>query len=716
MNEHNEQSKHETVTVELDMAKGADEQNMKARLSAVPGIRNVEISRFEGTVIVTFNPQMIERTEVEELIRQPELLLNKTAGSKGRRWMDTYGAYLVFGVGLVLVPVSMISAHCCTTQPFMTPVYWIVNGTLVVLGSSNFYRAFRNLFRRSEVNAELLITITTLCAVVMNMWTEAALMSFLAIMAHALSKAVIHYTTRGSPLNALLGARMALVRVGEEFSEVPVNEVRVGQTVMLRQGMMIPVDGRITSGMGEILESGITGESSFRIKETGDEVFAGCTVQYGTFEMRAEKVGANVSLSYLEKLIHFAATRKTRRQRLVDSTARICMYVMIPCVIFASILYGQFVGWESRNWVIPSIRLAMTALIALSPFALILATPLTIYAGILKAARRGIVFKSGDVLERMKGITSLLVDKTGTLTCAQPVVLLVHAFEGSDEHAVLNAAVMIEQKSNHPIAHAVMEYGKEHGIQPETADRFLEFEGGGACAIKNGAHYKIGSLWLMQDGRDIPPQVVEWMNHQQAEGLTPVLVADQRRILGGLAFEDEVREGAADTMLALRRQGIKRLVMVTGDNRKIAERLGKKLAMDDVIAECMPSDKLTQLSRERSRGYVPGMVGDGINDAPALAAADIGIAMGAMGNDVAVQSADVALLSRDIRSLYEAVHIGKQIVKTIDFNIFMVFAVDLMMLFFAFMGWSTLEETIMAQMAVVLIVILSSLYIYARRV
>lgn len=706
----------EQITVNLDMAKGMDEQTMQFRLNAIPGIRSVEVSRFEGTVRVVFNPQIIEAGEVEELIRQPDLLQERTLGGVGRQWLNTYGAYTAFGMGSVLVLISLAASHYGGGHPMATPLYWVVNGALVLLGCSNFYRAFRNLFRRSEVNAELLIAITVVCAVVMNMWTEAGLISFLAIMAHALSKAVIHYTTRGSPLNALLGARMALVRVGEEFQEVPVNEVKVGQTVLLRQGMMIPVDGRITSGMGEVLESGITGESSFRIKEVGDGLYAGCTVQYGTFEMCAEKVGTDVSLSYLEKLIRFAATRKTRRQRRVDFLARMCIYVVVPGVIFASVLYGQFVGWDNKDWVAPTIRLAMTAMIALTPFALILATPLAVYAGILKAARRGIVFKSGDILERMKGVTSLLVDKTGTLTCAQPMVAMVQPFGGNDVQAVLRAAVMIEQKSNHPIAHAVMRHGKELGIQPESADRFLEFEGGGACAIRDGAHYKIGSLWLMQDGRDIPAEVTDWMSSQQTAGLTPVLVADHRRILGGIAFEDELREGAAETMLALRKQGIKRLVMVTGDSRKIAERLGRKLAMDDVIAECMPSDKLSQLSREKSRGFVVGMVGDGMNDAPALAAADVGIAMGAMGNDVAVQSADVALLSNDIRSLVEAVHIGKQIVKTIDFNIFMVFAVELMMLFFAFMGWSTLEETIMAQMAVVFIVILSALYIFARRV
>ena len=710
-----EKNDREKLSVELNLRKSAEEEAMRTGLSAVPGVHSVEISRFEGKVSVEFNPQLIERKEVEDLIRRPDRLLNRLDEESGRRWMAAYGAYLIFGAALLLLPVSLYLAHAGDAAVDAKPLYWMVNGALVLLGCSNFYRAFRNLFRKSEVNAELLITITTL-SVLLNLWTEAGLMSFMAIMAHALRKGVIHFTTRGSPLNALLGARVALVRSGEEFVEVPVSEVKTGQTVLLRQGMMIPVDGKITSGMGEVLESGITGESSFRIKEQGDEVYAGCVVQYGTFEMRAEKVGANVSLAYLEKLIHYAATRKTRRQRTVDYVARLCMYILVPVVAFVAILYGQFRGWDSTNWVLPSVRLALTAMIALSPFALILATPLAVYAGILKAARRGIVFKSGDVLERMKSISSLLVDKTGTLTCAQPVVAAVQTFGGSSEADVLGVAVMIEQKSNHPIARAVMRYGQEKGVTAETADRFLEFEGGGACAVKGKTHYKIGSLWLMQDGRVIPEEARVWMQAQQAVGLTPVLVGDGERILGGICFEDEVREGAAETMELLRSQGIRRLVMVTGDGRNIAERLARKLNMDDVLAECMPSDKLKQLTRERSQGYNPGMVGDGINDAPALAAADVGIAMGAVGNDVAIQSADVALLTNNIHSLYEAVRIGRQIVKTIDFNIFMVLFVNLMMLLFAFLQWSTLEETIMAQMAVVFIVILSSLYIFARKV
>ncbi|MDD2236166.1 MAG: cation-translocating P-type ATPase [Kiritimatiellae bacterium] len=714
--EANEKSVREILTVKLGIKQGAEEEAMRSGLSEIPGIRQVEISRFEGTVSVEFNPQVIHRQEVEELIRQPGRLLNRLDEGGGRRWAASYGAYLVFAVALVLALVSLTMAHTGGGQSGITPLYWVVNGALVLLGFSNFYRAFRNLFSKSEVNAELLITITTLSAMAMNLWTEAALMSFMAIMAHALRKAVVHFTTRSSPLNALLGARVALVRSGDDFLEVPVSEVQTGQTVLLRQGMMIPVDGKIISGMGEVLESGLTGESSFRIKEQGDEVYAGCVVQYGTFEMLAEKVGANVSLAYLEKLIHYAATRKTKRQRTVDTVAKICMYILVPGVVFVAILYGQFTGWDNRDWLVPSIHLALTAMIALSPFALILATPLAVYAGILKAARRGVVFKSGDVLERMKSISSLLVDKTGTLTCAQPVVSTIQPFVGHTVDEVLKIAVMIEQKSNHPIAKAVMRRGQEQGIKADPADRFLEFEGGGACAIKEGEHYKIGSLWLMQDGRPIPDAARAWMEAQQMSGLTPVLVGDKRRIIGGISFEDEVREGAAETLRLLKKQGIRRMVMVTGDNKRVAERLARQLEMDDVLAECMPSDKLAQLTRERSQGYVPGMVGDGINDAPALAAADVGIAMGAVGNDVAIQAADVALLTNDIRSLYEAVRIGRQIVKTIDFNIFMVLAVDAMMLLFAFLHWSTLEETIMAQMAVVFIVILSSLYIYARKV
>jgi Cd2+/Zn2+-exporting ATPase len=706
----------EVLTLSLESLNIADEQMLQSRLQSVPGILQVDLSLFEGTLEITYSGEVLQREDVLDLVKQPDLLLRRSQRSPLRKWLDQYGIFMVMIMAILLTLVSLTLA---TLDPdgyaFPRPLYLVLNGLVVLLGSASFYRAFSNLFKKSVVNTDLLVVCTVVCTLIMQLWTEAALICLLAIVAGAFSKAVLRYTSNSSPLSTVLGTRKALVKQEDGFVEIPVSELKEGQCLLVKQGMMIPVDGRISSGMAEILEASITGESSFRVREQGDTVYAGCIAQYGTFEMIAEKVGDSISLSYIEKLIHYAATRKTVRQSMVDSVTRIFLYIMIPLVLLMTVIFGQFIGWENAQWVYRSFKFALTALVALSPFALVLATPTSVYAGIRKAAGLGIVYKSGNDIERLRDMNALLLDKTGTLTYAEPEVAAIVPFGDAAEEDVLRAAVMIEQNSNHPIAHAVMRYGSEHAVPVAPADRFLEFEGGGACAVRAGEHYKIGSLWLMQDGREIPDEVTRWLEESSSKGLTPILVSDHKRVLGGIALEDRVREDALETIRALRRIGIRRLVMVTGDNAATARRIGERLELDDVVPECMPSDKISQLNKERSMGFIPGMVGDGINDAPALAAAEVGIAMGAMGSDVAIKSADVALLRKDFGSLYDAIKIGHQIIHTVNFNIALALIVDILMVGFVLLGAIDLASAIMAQIAVVVIVMLTSLHLYVRR-
>jgi Cd2+/Zn2+-exporting ATPase len=282
-------------------------------------------------------------------------------------------------------------------------------------------------------------------------------------------------------------------------------------------------------------------------------------------------------------------------------------------------------------------------------------------------------------------------------------------FGAHTQEEVMKAALFVEQRSNHPMAHAICEYIQQHEVNTGVPDRFHEFEGGGACATREGRLVKVGALWLMEDGRVIPQEVRDWLEDIAGQGCTAVLVADGPDLIGGFVFEDEVRPEARATLHRLRRAGVRRIVMVTGDNPGVAERVQQKLELDEVIAECMPDTKIKQVDKEKRRGAVVGMVGDGINDAPALAQADIGIAMGAMGSDAAIQASDAALLHNDLSGLGSLILGSQSAMAILKFNILLCITANIILGLLAALGHVALFGTILLQMGLVLLVTLMSM-------
>ena len=355
-----------------------------------------------------------------------------------------------------------------------------------------------------------------------------------------------------------------------------------------------------------------------------------------------------------------------------------------------------------------SIERSVAILFVACPCALILSTPTAIHAGIWIAARNGILFKDGGVMEYFAKTAALLVDKTGTLTHASPVVSEVKTFGDTELKDILFIAATVERNSFHPLALAVCEYALQRNIQFGDVQKYTELEGGGACAVIDGKKYKVGAKWLMDDGREVTPEISNWIQDAAEQGLVTALVADEVKILGAFTFTDRLREEAPEVIRKLRALGMSKIIMITGDNSAAAERIADALHLDGCFAECMPEMKLQKLHELKKTEKYVAMIGDGINDAPVLAAADIGIAIAGTGADAAIAAADIALTGEGLEELSKSYSISKRVFLAIRINLFFSLLASLAMMFLVSTGICSLMAGTLIYVACSALVLINS--------
>lgn len=585
--------------------------------------------------------------------------------------------------------------------------YILINGIILLIGAPPvILRALRQTFREGRLSTDLLLSCVILSAAVTGLWLEAAIVVLIASISDLLEQAA-QRKVRGIGAGPLINVQMVHVRQGDDVVDVPVGDIQSGLILVVKEGETIPADGVITFGNAQVSEAALTGESSFNAKAEGDKVFAGGLVQHGSLEFKVDKAGDETLLAHVEKSVEKAARVRTDAEILADRLTA----VLVPLILAAGL--GVFlVGFYGAK-LDPMVALyrALAVVVVASPTAIVLAAPSAVWVGVRRAARKGIVFKSGRVLEQLARIRVLLVDKTGTLTVARPQVAEVKAFAPANETTVLEAAVFVENHSKHPLAKAIMEHAVAKQIRIEKPDKFIEFEGGGMCGIKGDKHIKVGALWLMEDGRDISDDVNQWIEATLDKGMTYVLIADKTHILGGIAFEDEIRPEAKQILARLRKKGLKRIIMMTGDNLKAANRIADELGFNEYVAECMPDTKLKRVQKEQDQGREVAMIGDGINDAPALAKADVGIAMGAMGSDLAVEASQVTLLHDNLHGLEDVFNASRRMVLNVKINITLACLIGLGLIVLAAMGHiNILMGAIAQQVAAILIALNAGLF------
>ncbi len=509
-----------------------------------------------------------------------------------------------------------------------------------------------DLIHERKIGTEIFVTVATSIAMLGGEYVAGSVLLVIILIAELIAE--LNTERARASIKALIGSvpQVALLREAGGERTVPVAELRVGDVVIVRAGEKIPVDGVVRGGGASVNEAPITGESIPKEKEPGNEVFAGTVVDLGAVDVETRKVGGDTLFSRIIALVEGAEEQRAPVQKLAD---RVATWLMPVILIF---LVGVY-------WVTRDLRMVITLLIFTSPAELGLATPLVMIAAVARSARSGILLKGGIFLEELAKVDVIAFDKTGTLTQGRPEVVRVERFDpDTPEPELLRLAAGAERRSSHPLAEAVLARARRDELDvPEPGD-FEVIRGRGVRAQVDGRSVLAGNAAFLSDNGIEVPVLMD------GEGQTRVYVAADGRALGVLHLADPVRGDARDALARLKASGIRRVVMLTGDNAAIGERIGAELGVDEVFADLLPEDKVNVVRRIQAEGSKVAMVGDGINDAPALAAADVGIAMGVAGTQAAIEAADVALMTDDIGKIAEARAIAARAYRTIQENLF----------------------------------------------
>lgn len=468
-----------------------------------------------------------------------------------------------------------------------------------------------------------------------------------------------------------LQAKTALVIRNGKETEISVNDVKHGDFIIVKPGAKIPVDGIITDGSSFIDESMVTGEPMPAQKKIGDSVVSGTINTSGSFTFKATKVGSETLLAQIIKMVEDAQGSKAPIQALADKISSIFVPIVLVIAFLTLgawlIVGSQYLGFsQALSFGLVSF---VGILVIACPCALGLATPTAIIVGVGKGAKEGILIKDAATLEKLHKVNTVVVDKTGTITKGKPTLVDIQSFSNFKNNELVSILASLEKKSEHPIAHAITSYAQEKNISLQDVSGFEAIQGKGLKGIIDGTEYFVGNVKLINDLKI--PFDSEKLNEFTSQGKTPVILATKEKVIGFVMVADEIKTESVEAIKNLHALGIK-IVMLTGDDEKAAKYIGSLVGIDDIIAHVLPQDKLEKIKELQLRGRVVAMAGDGVNDAPALAQADVGIAMGT-GTDVAIESAGITLLGGDISKLVKAIKLSKITMRGIKQNLFWAF-------------------------------------------
>jgi Cd2+/Zn2+-exporting ATPase len=559
--------------------------------------------------------------------------------------------------------------------------------------------------RRLRPDMNLLMTIAVAGAVAIGEWFEAGTVAFLFAFSLTLEAWSIGRARRAiAKLLDLAPPTARLVEAAGE-REVHPSEIAVGARIAVRPGERIPLDGRVVAGRSIVNQAPITGESSPVDREAGDDVFAGTINGPGALQIETTARAEATMLAKILRLVEEAQARRSPSEQWVDRFAAIYTPCVFAAALAVALLPPLFAAGDWGDW---GYR-ALVLLVIGCPCALVVSTPVAIVAGLAAAARHGVLVKGGAFLEAPARVRAFAFDKTGTLTHGRPRVLEVIALSGHDERELLERLAALEAHSEHPLAAAIREYAAASGIAAPAAADFRALEGKGAVGLVGGRPFWVGSHRYLEERGQETPEVHERLEAISRAGQSAVVIGNESHVCGIVAVADAVRPEARATLAELRRLGIETTVMLTGDNRGTAEAIAREAGVAEVHAELLPDEKVVAIAELVARYGRVAMVGDGINDAPALATASLGIAMGGAGSDAAIETADVALLSDDLSRLPWLVRHSRKTLSVIRQNIGFSLAVKAAFVLLTFLGAASLWGAIAADMGATLLVVANSL-------
>lgn len=537
------------------------------------------------------------------------------------------------------------------------------------------------LLRRRRLDVNLLMVLAALGAAVIGQPAEGATLLFLFSLSNTLQSYAMDRSRKA--IEKLLDLRppMATVRRSDQLAIVPVEELVIGDLVLVRPGERFPIDGLIETGTSTADQSTITGESTPSQKRPGDPVFAGTVNGHGSLEVRVTHLAQDTTLAKIVQLVEQAQANRAQTQRKLDRFEQVYANLVLAGAALLIFLPYLFLGEATYQ----TFYRAMTWLVVASPCALVISTPASILSAIANGARRGVLFKGGAHLERTADIKVVAFDKTGTLTNGVPTLTRLVCMDGITQDDLLRCAAAAEARSEHPLAKAVLASAAERGIQLPAATEFLAIPGLGVEATIEGQRVWMGNERLFIERRvPVPESLAREARSLEEKGQTVMFVYADGAWLGLLAVADVIRPDAAEIVAELKRLGVAKVVMLTGDNERVAAEIAARAGVDEFHAGLLPADKVRLIKQLREKYGFTAMVGDGVNDAPALAAADLGIAMGGAGTDVALETADVVLMGDDLRHLPYAIGLARKAKRVVWQNLAFSLAVIVLLVVAAF--------------------------------
>ncbi len=684
----------------------AEETGMiRKKLDGMDGIESLDFNIIRGTVTVTYEDDLIDEPEIRKLIEQTGLRVATGDEAVDESFWARRGKLVLTAVSGVLILAGAFTGFLVGRTDIAVPIY--ISGILT--GGYHIFRKALASIRARAADMNLLMSIAVVGAVLIGEWLEATVVIFLFSIAGLLESFSMEKAR--SAIERLMDIAPDFARVRRDGNEVELtpDQVKPGDLIIIKPGERIPLDGEVETGGSFVDQSPITGESKVISKQPGDEVFAGTLNQQGYLEVRVTREVADTTLARIIHLVEEAGARRAPSQNFVDRFARYYTPAVIGLAMILAVFPPLFFQEPFTTW----FYRALVLLVISCPCALVISTPVTIVSALASAARNGVLIKGGIYLEEAARVRTVVFDKTGTLTLGRLEVTDVIPLDERKREEVLAIAAAIESHSEHHLAHAIIESsrGGTCGMEspsPEV-DRFEAVPGKGVRAVVDGEPYLLGSRRMIEEEGLGSPAIEELVAEYERGADTAVLLAGKNAVLGVIVISDVLRDESRKTVEELERIGVDRIVMLTGDDQGAAAAVAGELGIGYYEAGLLPHEKVKRVQDLVDESGSVTFVGDGVNDAPALATATVGMAMGSTGTAIALETSDVVLMSDDLSRIPLTIRIGKKTLRVIKENIAFALLTKFVFFVLAIPGLATLWMAVGADMGASLVVILNGM-------
>jgi len=715
--------RHEALPV-LGMDAADAAAGLTEVLAGLDGMIHAQVNYAAGLAFVAYDSQLLAAADIARAIHGMgysvgERGTDKPAGDECcahsdapaflPHWLQERWTYLLVGLAGLFLLIGWAGGSFFGMSPQLATLFFVLS--YLAGGYDIATHAVPGLLR-GKLDTDVLMLAAALGAAILGHWAEGAFLLFLFALGHAGEHYALDHARNAVQALGELMPKTAQVKRQGEIKSIPVEQVQIGDVVVVRPGDRIPVDGRVLSGASGVDQSPITGESRPALKVAGDEVFAGSINQDAALEVEVTRLAKDNTLSRVMQMVAEAQSQQSPTQRYAERfTSRLVPTILLLTLL--TIVVPPLLGWMSLS---DSFYRGMLLLVAASPCALALGTPAAVLAGIGQAARNGVLIKGGVHLENLGAIRAMAFDKTGTLTEGRFELTDVLALNGVSESALLQVAAAVEQQSSHPLAQAVVRHAQALNLPLPAANGLENVSGLGVHSQVDGLPVSIGSRKLFETGLDAPPPaVLRAVEELERNARTTMIVRQNGQYIGVLGLADRPRAGVQENLQRLLALGVEHLIMLTGDNGEVAQRIAGEVGITDVRAGLLPEHKLDLIAALKTEFGKVAMTGDGVNDAPALAAATVGIAMGGAGTAVALETADVALMADDLSKLPFAVGLSQASRRIIVQNLALALGVILLLVFTSVLGLVQLTGAVILHEGSTILVVLNALRLLRYR-